>query len=296
MWRLVVSRSRVLGSGDVAPTLVTNRRGIVVWRVEHRGNIWKVKCAGVSRDASGSRAMASIVREALVLSEVDAVGQDYLVESGEAAGDSWRCMFVICRWLQGLPLLGGSRSVNMRARPGGGSRARLGMRIVGPMYAAVASLHRAGWAHGDIQPDHFLWRGDELALLDFGLAQSPAHPMPGYRGGLVHFNAPEVCQEILSRGEAVATPRSDVFAVSSNVYFAMTRTVLGAYSMNDSWDEKVTILARGRFRSDPVEAFGGIPTSLRSVLVDCLDVDPDRRPSSAVAMSELIKATTLGSS
>ena len=289
MWRLVVSRSRVLGSGDVTPTLVSNRRGAVVWRVEHRENIWKVKCAGVSRDATGNRAMAGIVREALVLSEVKAIGQDYLVESGEAAGDSWRCMFVICQWLQGRPALIGLRSVDRRTPPGV-SRARLGTRMVGAMYDAVAPLHRAGWAHGDIQPDHFLWCGDELALLDFGLAQSPAHPMAGYRGGLVHFNAPEVCQAILSRYEAVATLRSDVFAVASNVYFAMTGTVLGAYSMKDSWEEKVTILARGRFRSAPIEAFRSIPTPLRSVLVDCLHIDPDRRPSSAVAMSELIES------
>lgn len=290
LWRLVVSKSRVLVSVDVTPTLITNRRGAVVWRVEHRENIWKVKCAGESGDVSGSRAMASIVREAFVLSEVNAVGKGYLVESGEAIGDDWKCVFLICQWLQGLPALSDFRSVNRRDRSDV-SRARLGTRIAGAMYAAVAPLHRAGWAHGDIQPDHFLWHDDELALLDFGLAQSPAHPMPGYRGGLVHFNAPEVCRAILARGEAVATPRADVFAVASNAYFAMTRTVLGAYSMDDSWEEKVKVLAQGRFRSDPVEAFQGIPAVLRSLLVDCLDVDPRRRPSSAVAMSAFVEAT-----
>ncbi len=49
-----------------------------------------------------------------------------------------------------------------------------------PLIAALARLHRAGWAHGDIKPGNVLFRADGRPLLtDFGLARRPGEPWAG---------------------------------------------------------------------------------------------------------------------
>jgi len=284
LWELVVSQSTVV-SIDTARTLVTNRRGTAVWRAQYRGNSWSVKCAGAMRSVAKTYAMESIVREGLVLSDVKAIGQGYLIESGQASNSDWTCAFLICTWIEGPSALRELLSSKPQVHREGGEA--LAMKLVPAIYAAVAPLHDAGWAHGDLQPDHFRWHDEKLSLMDFGLSQSLAHPMPGYRGGLVHFNAPEVCRDILSYGEAVATPQTDVFALASIVYFGITGTVLGSYSLDDSWEHKVKTLASGKYRSDPVEAFQSLPSAFSSFLMDCLELDPSQRPSSASAIPEL---------
>lgn len=287
LWELVVARSRVV-SVDTVRRLVTNRRGTAVWRAQYRGSSCAVKCAGAKNAVTGTRAMDSIVREALVLSDVDVLGQGYLIESGQAGSSDWTCAFLICSWIEGPPVLRALRSPEPKA--GQEDREALAMKLAPAMYAAIAQVHEAGWAHGDLQPDHFRWHGENLLLLDYGLAQSRAHPMPGYRGGLVHFNAPEVCSDILAHGEAVATPRADMFAMAAITYWTITGSVIGDYSMDDSWEHKVKTLAHGTFRSDPAEAFQRLPSSFSSFLLDCLKLDPSQRPSSAVSFPEVVRA------
>lgn len=281
LWELVVSRSRVV-SIDTTPTLVTNRRGTAVWRAQNRENSLSVKCAGTMSNLTETRAMESIVREGLVLSDVKAIGQGYFIENDQAGNSDWTCAFLICRWIEGPPAFRALLPQKLQAHRE--DREALAMKLVPAMYIAVAPLHEAGWAHGDLQPDHFRWRGEKLSLIDFGLSQSLAHPLPGYRGGLVHFNAPEVCKDILSCGDAVATPQADMFAMAAIAYLAITGSVIGAYSMDDSWEHKVKTLADGRFRSDPVEVFQLFPSAFSSLLLDCLKLDPSQRPPTAAAV------------
>lgn len=281
--QLIVSESCVLNSRNTTLYLVTNRRGTAVWRAEVRGHTLSVKCAVKESSDANQHGFSSIERERLVLSQVETIGQNYLVEAGQANTQESEYTFLICEWLWGPHALNGFMPVDGRVQSQT-VKAGLATKLVPAMYTAIAPLHRAGWAHGDLQPDHLRWCNNELAVMDFGLAQSPAHPMRGYRGGLVHFNAPEVCQDILSRGEAVATSQADLFALASIVYFAMTGEFLGSYTMADSWRKKVEVLADGRYRSDPVEAFRTIPSSLRSVLLDSLSVDPSQRPTSAATI------------
>lgn len=285
LWELVVSRSRVV-STHTTRTLVTNRRGTAVWHAQYQGKSWSVKCAGVMSNVTGIHAMESIVREGLVLSDVKEIGQGYLIENGQAGNSDWKCAFLICTWIEGPPALEALRSQKTQAHRE--DRKALATKLVLAMYAAVAPLHKAGWAHGDLQPDHFRWHGEKLSLMDFGLSQSLVHPRPGYRGGLVHFNAPEVCKDILSHGEAVATPQADMFALAGIAYFVITGSVIGDYSMDDSWEHKVKTLADGKFRSDPVETFQRLSSAFCSFLLDCLELDPSQRPSSAVAISKVV--------
>ncbi len=56
------------------------------------------------------------------------------------------------------------------------------------LLAAVARLHRLGWAHGDLKPGNVLFTSDRRPLLtDFGIARRPGEP---WQGGTVGFLSP----------------------------------------------------------------------------------------------------------
>lgn len=64
----------------------------------------------------------------------------------------------------------------------------------------LAGLHAAGWAHGDLQPDHVIYQGDQTHLIDLACAQGPADlPFYPHRGGLAHTTAPEIAEAVLAR-------------------------------------------------------------------------------------------------
>jgi len=113
-------------------------------------------------------------------------------------------------------------------------------------------------------------------------------PMEDYRGGMVHFNAPEVAADIVATGTATASPASDVFALGSVFAFAVTGKVLGAYKMSAPWAEKLAVLAQGQLRTDLLrEALAEVPT-LSSILLALLAVDPAERPGDASAALRLL--------
>ena len=71
--------------------------------------------------------------------------------------------------------------------------------IVRQTAEALAALHRAGFAHGDIKPDNIRVVADGRAiLLDLGFAHRPGENaqllQQGYVLGTVNYLAPELCQ------------------------------------------------------------------------------------------------------
>jgi serine/threonine protein kinase len=152
----------------------------------------------------------------------------------------------------------------------------------------LALLHNQEWAHGDLQPLHFLTTDSGVALLDYGVAQSPELPMEDYQGGMVHFNAPEVAAQIVASGTATATPTSDVFSLGAVFAFAIRGEVIARYDKTASWQEKLEVLADGGLRLNELRhALSAAPIMLR-VLERLLDVDPDSRPRDASAAMELL--------
>ncbi|WP_308403791.1 protein kinase domain-containing protein [Streptomyces rhizoryzae] len=90
---------------------------------------------------------------------------------------------------------------------------------------ALADLHAAGWAHGDVQPNHFLIRPDGASLIDLALAHGgevpEAYDFP-YRGCLVHYEAPEISHSILAEGMAVPTMAADVYGLGASWFLSAT--------------------------------------------------------------------------
>uniref|UniRef100_A0AAU2V6B1 Protein kinase n=1 Tax=Streptomyces sp. NBC_00003 TaxID=2903608 RepID=A0AAU2V6B1_9ACTN len=92
---------------------------------------------------------------------------------------------------------------------------------------ALADLHAKGYAHGDVQPAHFILGSESTgaALIDLALAHGaevpPRFDFP-YRGCLVHYESPEVSRRVLEDGEAVPTQEADVYGLGATLLMAAT--------------------------------------------------------------------------
>ncbi|WP_432170786.1 protein kinase [Streptomyces sp. 1222.5] len=90
---------------------------------------------------------------------------------------------------------------------------------------ALAELHAKGWAHGDVQPAHFIIGPERTHLIDLALARGGQVPK-GYdfpfRGCLVHYEAPEIARSVLATGEAEPTQEADVYALGASLLISAT--------------------------------------------------------------------------
>ena len=82
-------------------------------------------------------------------------------------------------------------------------------RFFGQLLEAVAAIHRVGIIHNDLKPENILLTAVDgnVKLLDFGLAETPAHFLTRSLGGTKDYASPE-----LLAGETVDA-RSDIWSL-----------------------------------------------------------------------------------
>ncbi|MCX5412239.1 protein kinase [Streptomyces sp. NBC_00059] len=144
---------------------------------------------------------------------------------------------------------------------------------------ALDRMHEAGWVHGDVQPAHFIIGAAHIrraALIDTALAQG--RPVPEkfdfpYRGCLVHYEAPEISESVLSVGRAEPTKASDVYALGASLLMALTGKRHVAYPNDASRPEQRRAIVTSRHR--PVTVPGAMGRLIRAML----QREPDDRPS-----------------
>ncbi|MCP2339246.1 protein kinase domain-containing protein [Actinomadura rupiterrae] len=146
---------------------------------------------------------------------------------------------------------------------------------------ALAELHAAGWAHGDLQPDHVLFEGDRTHLIDLACAQHPAVAVPPYvhRGGLAHTTAPEIAAAILASEEHItATPQADIWSLGASLWWSWTRTPPITYT--DSATGRPGQLANiAALHRAPATARSWPFRVLEEIITACLAADPADRPT-----------------
>lgn len=147
------------------------------------------------------------------------------------------------------------------------------LRVVATAADALAVAHRAGLAHGRIQPGNVIVGPDRVRITDFGLGPLCAGPA----GGMLRYQAPE-----LAAGGGPA-PAADMYAVG--VLFAAC--LAGA---EPSAGAAVRAAARA------------IPASLAGLWAACLATSPRDRPGAAhvavlvrQALAEIVGPALTGS-
>ena len=187
--------SDYLGQACTDVELVADRRGSRVFRVRLSTGDVALKRASPNTENQGVREHLAR-REAAVLIHLHEFVPGYLLVSGDLPnnGGSW---LALC-WLDGVT----PYRLFTSARRGDDSPARRdSIRHTAAAIAdRLAALQSRGWRHADLQPAHILLGANSVHLIDFALAQGsdPLLADLPYRGGMVHFTAPETAACLLA--------------------------------------------------------------------------------------------------
>jgi Protein kinase domain/zinc-ribbon domain len=140
--------------------------------------------------------------------------------------------------------------------------------------AGLAAAHERGVIHRDLKPANvMLDDAGQVRLMDFGLAAAGA--VDSVRAGTPAYMAPE---QLLGRE---VTPRSDIYALGLVLYELFTgRRVFSATTLNELIEQHQS----GRV-TPPSEIVTTIDPTIERAILRCLDSDPARRPSTALALS-----------
>jgi len=122
---------------------------------------------------------------------------------------------------------------------------REALRIATACGAALEFAHGHGVTHGDVKPDNvFVTAGNEVRVLDFGVAADPIRLAAGGQAGIDQV-APAATRAYASP-EVLAgqgpEPRDDVFSLACMIYEMLSgRHPYGRRGANEARDEGVTI-------------------------------------------------------
>lgn len=251
---------------------ISARRGQAVYRVDAGDERYRLKLP-IKTDDGFAPDSASVAREAKALESIPSYAQLFKPQTAEVSREDAPIACLLTRWVDGEPSFA---KVTPDDVPHGPTLRMLIKRTA----LALEPLHARGWAHADIQPIHFMTMPDGgTFMLDLGLAQSDAFPMDDYRGGMVHFNAPEICQQVIDEGHAHATLASDVYAYGATLFFALTREFVAGYTNEIEYDDILATIASGTQSLSPLVSRLSDNTALAELLAQCLSPSPKDRPA-----------------
>ncbi|WP_430334120.1 protein kinase domain-containing protein [Rhodococcus sp. ACT016] len=159
------------------------------------------------------------------------------------------------------------------------------VRIGVKLSDALAAAHQLGILHRDVKPANILvTRFGEPQLSDFGVARMRgAFETQGMdAAGTPAFTAPEV---MLGTPASIS---SDVYGLGSTLFYCLTGHAAFSRRTGESVNRQLRRLA-----SEPIPDLRprGIPDEVCIALEHATSPDPDRRPESAAAFGELLRAT-----
>jgi serine/threonine-protein kinase len=141
--------------------------------------------------------------------------------------------------------------------------------------AGVAAAHARGVLHRDLKPANVMIDGrGSVRVLDFGLAVATGTTELD-RAGTPAYMAPEQ----LSGGEI--TPQSDIYALGLVLYEMFT----GRRAHNPENVADLIRMHESDTKTRPTAVVPGLDPAIERAIMRCLERDPARRPSSAIAVS-----------
>lgn len=261
--------------GAVELTAITDRRGCAVWKAAG-------PAASVAIKYGRGEGTEATVREARVLGRLPG----RRVTAGRAGEGSW----LVTPWLHGPSTWQLFGPVRKGIR---GHDQVLAGAV--ELCRAVAELHAAGWAHGDLQPAHGVHTADGVRLLDFAWSwREGARPWPAFHGGITHLVAPELAERIVTDPRsATPAPAADVYALAGTLWTCTTGrwpldyAAAGLPPQTEPAGRREAI-ATGRIPLDRATPWPSLQSALRPVLLD----GPAARPTAAELAAVLAATVT----
>jgi len=155
--------------------------------------------------------------------------------------------------------------------------------MISQIAAALDALHAAGLIHRDVKPSNILIDdAGNAALTDFGIARGHAYTVltrPGQVLGTLDYMAPEII-----RGDPASTS-SDIYALGCVCYECATGEA--PFAHKSAFQVGVAHLSENP--PDPRERRPELPPALSRAILRPLLKEPERRPATCAAYSDLLK-------
>lgn len=158
------------------------------------------------------------------------------------------------------------------------------VKLIRQMAEAIDYVHKSGYIHRDICPRNFICAADaeSLKLIDFGLTL-PAKKefmQPGNRTGTPLYMAPEVVRRRWT------DQRLDIFSLGVTAYQLCTYEL--PWPAADATG-KAALAHDTQPPTDILELRPTLNKTLAKAIMQCMAVDPDKRPQSAEELLKMIR-------
>ncbi len=190
-----------------------------------------------------------------------------------------------------MPYVDGE-SLRARLERTGPLSVRETIAILHDVAQALANAHERGVIHRDIKPDNILLSGGVAVVTDFGVAKaisaagvSSTLTSAGFALGTPAYMAPEQ-----GTGDPASDQRADIYALGAVGYEMLT-----GHTLFPGRSSQATLMAHAVEAPKPVQELRpDTPRALAALIMQCLEKDPSKRPTSAAALLQSIDSVISG--
>jgi tetratricopeptide (TPR) repeat protein len=141
------------------------------------------------------------------------------------------------------------------------------------LLGALATLHAAGWVHGDLKPANLRLRADgQVTLMDLGLLRPAGRPAGAIRGSLLYL-APEAI------AASAVDARADLYALGAVLYHLLAGRPPFAASLGGRAGWALPLLRAHLAQQPPQLRTAGVSPEMAGLIQRLLAKDPAARPA-----------------
>lgn len=152
-------------------------------------------------------------------------------------------------------------------------------RLMQLVAKGLHTMHEAGYVHADIKPKNILVTDKHaVKIIDFGQS-CPIGTVKQRIQGTPDYIAPEQVQR------KQITPQTDVFNLGATMYWLLTRKHVPTMIPRGNGES----VAKPKKARPPHELNPEVPTALSSLVMQCVEADPARRPVNMLSIFERLE-------
>lgn len=212
-----------------------------------------------------------LLREARSQARIDQEHVCKIYETGEADGKPYIAM----QYISGQTLKQLKKNLPLQQK----------VDLIRQVADGVHSAHKVGLIHRDLKPANIMIEqretGPTAYVMDFGLAreiQAPTLTMTGFLIGTPSYMSPEQ-----ARGKAEAVDlRTDIYSIGATLYELIT----GRPPFEGTSSTEVLMKVVGQEPIPPRKLQPTLPLDLQTIVLKCLEKNPERRYTSARSLSD----------
>lgn len=260
--------------------VIRDFRGVKVFKVENENGLFALKFIDNSIiqteiDYDPAYREFSLFREAKILKDIKDEFRYYFLD-----GDDKDFTWLITHWIEGVNSTNYIKQIKDEYQ-----NSELSEKIIEAFKSIIKrflSLHERGIIHGDVQPVHIIFNNtDNVELLDFGLSKYLSDDNFLYKGGLVHYNAPEVAKEMIKKSNNIKLDiLSEIYSLGSVLFYLYTGKTSTYYGTDNyksvPFENKLKFIVDGQrnsFASTGAKSIG----NLEEILNWMMAIDPSLR-------------------